>query len=149
MVRLTDGKFLIFAEGNPTRPEAPSPVLLYDRDPLDPKAQLIRLSFNPPAGFRPSDAAQLPDGQIIVLLRSFKAPVTWHTRLTLLSQTQFRPGAVLYGQEIARLEAPLIADNFEAMAVTQEKRRTIIWLASDDNFWPLQQSYLLKFALED
>jgi len=33
--------------------------------------------------------------------------------------------------------------------VTQEKRRTIIWLASDDNFWPLQQSYLLKFALED
>jgi hypothetical protein len=56
---------------------------------------------------------------------------------------------LLKGKEIARLEAPTLVDNFEALAVTQEKRRTIIWLASDYNFWPLQQSYLLKFALKD
>ena len=59
------------------------------------------------------------------------------------------PGKTLTGKEVARLESPLITDNFEALAVEQQKRRTIIWLASDDNFWPLQQSYLLKFSLND
>jgi hypothetical protein len=149
LLRLTDGRFLIFAESNPGRPDAPSPVLLYDRDPLDAAAQLQHLSFRPPTGFRPVDAAQLPDGRILLLLRGFRFPLHWRTRLVVIQPHQLRAGAMLSGQEIARLEPPMITDDFEALAVTQEKRRTIIWLASDDNFWPFQQSYLLKFALED
>ncbi len=149
MVRLADGRFLILAEGAPDPANTAMPLLLYDRDPVDPKAQLKRLSFAAPTGFRPADATQLPDGQILVLLRGFEAPITWRTRLVVVSQDQLVAGATVSGREIARLEAPMLTDNFEAVAVTQEKRRTIIWLASDDNFWPLQQSYLLKFALED
>ncbi len=149
MVRLADGRFLILAEGAPDPARTAMPLLLYDRDPVDPKAQLKRLSFAAPPGFRPADATQLPDGRILILLRGFEAPITWRTRLVVVSQDQLVAGATVSGQEIARLEAPMLTDNFEAVAVTQEKRRTIIWLASDDNFWPLQQSYLLKFALED
>ncbi len=149
MVRLADGRFLILAEGAPDPARTAMPLLLYDRDPVDPKAQLKRLSFAAPPGFRPADATQLPDGRILILLRGFEAPITWRTRLVVVSQDQLVAGAIVSGQEIARLEAPMLTDNFEAVAVTQEKRRTIIWLASDDNFWPLQQSYLLKFALED
>jgi hypothetical protein len=37
----------------------------------------------------------------------------------------------------------------EALSVTQENKRTIIWLASDDNFIPLQRTLLLKFELRE
>jgi hypothetical protein len=35
----------------------------------------------------------------------------------------------------------------EALSVTVENGRTIVWMASDDNFGPLQKTLLLKFAL--
>jgi len=33
--------------------------------------------------------------------------------------------------------------------VEQKDGRAILWIASDDNFNPLQQTILLKFALKD
>jgi hypothetical protein len=36
----------------------------------------------------------------------------------------------------------------EALSVTRELGRTIVWIASDDNFSPLQRTLLLKFALD-
>jgi hypothetical protein len=36
----------------------------------------------------------------------------------------------------------------EGLSVTQEGGRTIVWLTSDDNYSPLQQTVLMKFALE-
>ena len=50
-------------------------------------------------------------------------------------------------REIARLQPPLTIDNMEGVSVTVENGRTIVWLASDDNFFPLQRTLLLKFAL--
>ena len=149
LVRLADGRFLIFAERHPHQANAPSPLLLFDRDPLDPAAQVQPLQFRAQQGFRPVDAAQLPDGRILVLLRGFRLPLHWQTQLVVLRLSQLHRGGPLTGTQIAQLAPPMITDNFEALAVTQEKRRTIIWLASDDNFWPFQQSYLLKFALDD
>jgi hypothetical protein len=35
----------------------------------------------------------------------------------------------------------------EALSVEQQGGRIIVWIASDDNFNPLQQSLLFKFAL--
>jgi hypothetical protein len=37
----------------------------------------------------------------------------------------------------------------EALSVDSENGRTILWIASDDNFNPLQRTLLLKFALAD
>jgi hypothetical protein len=149
MLRLRDGRFLVFAEADPQRRVDSSPLLLFSGDPTEASTTATALRFAPPRGYRPTDAAQLPDGHILVLLRHFALPVRWRTRIVRIDPAQLRPGAPISGQEIARLAPPMITDDFEAMAVTQEKRRTIIWLASDDNFWPLQQSYLLKFALKD
>ena len=47
------------------------------------------------------------------------------------------------------LRAPAAIDNMEALSVTRERGRTILWIASDDNFSPLQRTLLLKFALVD
>lgn len=149
MLRLRDGRFLVFAEADPHQVHRPSPVYLFEGDPVDPATRSRVMHFSAPAGFRPIESVQLPDGGILVLLRSFAFPVRWRSRIIRLELSALRDGAVLEGQDIARLGPPQITDNFEAMAVTQEKRRTILWLASDDNFWPLQQTYLLKFAVKD
>jgi hypothetical protein len=37
----------------------------------------------------------------------------------------------------------------EALAVERDGARTIIWIASDDNFNPMQRTLLMKFALAE
>ena len=58
------------------------------------------------------------------------------------------PGRTARGQLLAELDAPLIHDNFEGVAVTREAGETILWLVSDDNQTLLERSYLLKFRLD-
>ena len=150
MVRLRDGRMLVFAEADPDDSGQLTPVLVFKGDPLNPAIKPVTALLDRPPGYLPVDAAQLPDGRLLVLYRLFSARQWFRNRLYIMDVPKdVRPGMLLKGKEIARLEAPTLVDNFEALAVTQEKRRTIIWLASDDNFWPLQQSYLLKFALKD
>jgi hypothetical protein len=49
--------------------------------------------------------------------------------------------------ELARFRSPLLVDNMEGLAVRQEAGRTIVYLASDNNFNPLQETLLMKFEL--
>jgi hypothetical protein len=56
---------------------------------------------------------------------------------------------VVEGRELARLAPPLSVDNMEALAVERDGARTIIWIASDDNFNPMQRTLLMKFALAE
>jgi hypothetical protein len=56
-------------------------------------------------------------------------------------------GGEIAGREVAAHEAPLTVDNMEGLSVTQDGGSTIVSLASDDNFSPLQRSLLLKFEL--
>lgn len=143
MVRLRDGRFVVFEEGRTNA--QPKAGLIFARDPTSggPPPQLFR--YRPAPGFRVVDAAELPDGRLLVLERKLGLPST--ARLTILPAGAIRPGALLSGRLIAVFAPPLLADNFEAVAVAREDGRTIVWLASDDNFSRLQRSLLLKFAL--
>ena len=69
-------------------------------------------------------------------------------KLTLGGIPDLREGAVLSGEEIAHLRPPTTVDNMEGLSIGREGRRTIVWIASDDNFSALQRTLLLKFALE-
>lgn len=150
MTLLRDGHLLVFAEADPDETGKLSPVLVFAGDPLDARLKPTKILLDRPKGYAPVDATQLPDGRLLVLYRLFSVKQWFRTRLYIFDvPKQFPPRMTFRGREIARLDRPGLVDNFEAVAVTQEKRRTIIWLASDDNFWPLQQSYLLKFALDD
>ena len=51
----------------------------------------------------------------------------------------------LRGREIARFVPPVLSDNFEGLATRKTPEGTEIWILSDDNFFPLQQTLLLKF----
>jgi hypothetical protein len=106
------------------------------------------LTYRPHGAFRPSGATLLPDGDVLVLERSFSLLGGFRSRLVRLAQDSIRPGAVLEGREIARLQPPLTHDNFEAVAARQgAKGETLIYLVSDDNFSALQDTLLLMFAL--
>ena len=169
IVRLSDGRFLILCEGR-RRSGGATDALLFDGDPSEPDAKPLRLSYRAPSGYRITDAALLPDGRILFLnrrvsrgdgllallpgggnpffSRRFSIADALHAKLTLARLPKLVEGAVLSGEEIADFALPTTTDNMEALSVTVEDGRTIVWIASDDNFIPLQQTLLLKFALE-
>jgi len=146
MVRLADGRFLLFGEGaSDARPF--SDAVLLDGDPADPRTPAALLRYRRVPGFRITDAALLPDGRLLLLNRRFAWFEGLSAVLVVAEARHLREGATIEGSEIARLQPPLTLDNMEALSVTRENGRTIVWIASDDNFFPLQRTLLLKFAL--
>jgi hypothetical protein len=109
-----------------------------------------RLGYVHGTGFRPTGAARLPDGDILVVERQNLLLAGPSVRLVRLAAADIRPGARLEGREIARWGLPLTVDNFEAVATRRGPGgETLIYLLSDDNFHPLQRTLLVMFALKD
>lgn len=146
MIERPDGRFLVFGERSPD--EAPgSPLLLFDRDPTDPAAHITPMRYQAPPGYDPTDAAMLPDGRILVVNRRFSLPFSFATIVTLVPPFAERPGLIVRGRPVVSLTQGRITDNFEGIAISEREGRTFVWLVSDDNFLPYQETYLLKFEL--
>lgn len=146
MARLADGSFLVLSEGAERRGRPGVTGLWFAGDPIaTPPGFAFR--FVPPAGYEPTDMAELPGGgALLVLARRFGRD-GFTARLLLVSRAAIRPGAVVRGRELARFAPPVQHDNFEALAVTRDGDRTVVWIASDDNQSWWQRTLLLKFAL--
>lgn len=144
MVRLADGRFLIFNEGK----GGDSDALLFAADPARAGTPAIRLRYRPPATYRITDAGLLPDGRLALLHRRVGLFEGFTARLTVARLPALKAGAVIRGEEAAAFQGGITRDNFEALSVSREGGRTILWLASDDNYNKLQRTLLLKFALE-
>jgi hypothetical protein len=139
MVRLPDGRFLILSEGEGGE------TLLFSGDPAVKGTRWQALKYQPPEGYRITDAAVLPDGRLLFLNRGVGI-TGFSAKLTLGSPLGAVPaGTVISGEEIATLDG---LDNLEGLSLVQEEGRTVVWLASDDNYNPVQRTLLLKFALE-
>jgi hypothetical protein len=149
MVRLRDGRFVVIGETSRPKgyPQARE-LLVFDRDPTETKNPPQLFGYVPPAKYDPSDAVELPDGRLLVLNRRLSLPGLFTAKLTVLDLRHARPRTLVRGREIATLEAPLIHDNYEALAITHEGAETILWIASDDNQEIWEQSLLLKFRLD-
>jgi hypothetical protein len=146
LVRLRDGRFIVISEDG-GGPGGAKDALLYDRDPTDPRAVPIRFGYRAPAGFDPTDAAEMPDGRLLVLNRRFAPLDGFAAVVTMIDPRRIAPDAILAGEEIARLAPPLSVDNMEGLAVTEEAGQLVVWLVSDDNFSPFERTLLMKFAL--
>lgn len=146
MVRLADGRFLVIAEKSRNTGED-HPAILFDRDPTDPAAIATTIAYRAPTGFNPTEAAQLPDGRILILNRRFTIWSLFTCALVVIDPIAPAPLRLLKGREVARFEAPVLADNYEGLAVSVEGNRPIVWIISDDNFMRWQRTLLLKFAL--
>jgi hypothetical protein len=71
MLRLPDGRFLVFSEGRGFRAGA-TELLLFAGDPAVQGTRAARLGYRPPRGYRITDAARLPDGRLLFLNRRFR-----------------------------------------------------------------------------
>lgn len=146
IVRLRDGRFQVFAEGDDE--EGPfSEAILFAADPAERGTPSVALRYRRPHGYRITDAALLPDGRLLLLTRRFHWMAGFSVKLLVADTRRLAAGATIEAREVADLRPPLTVDNMEALSVTREGGRTIVWIASDDNFTPLQQTLLLKFAL--
>jgi hypothetical protein len=97
-----------------------------------------------------SGAALLPGGDLLVLERAPNPLTGFHSRLMRVPAASLRPGGVLQGERLIELAPPGIADNFEGIATRPlPDGRTAIYLVSDDNYFPLQSTYLLKLETSE
>jgi len=104
----------------------------------------------PNTPWRPTDFALLPNGDLLALERRFYALAGFAARIKRIPANRLAGGATLDGEVIARLEPPMLSDNFEGLAVRRDRDgRTRVILVSDDNFRFLQRTLILEFVLED
>lgn len=151
MVRLADGKFVILREGfDGWFSRTAHRGLLFAGDPFaNPRA--AEFTFVGPEGYKPTDAAVLPDGRMLVLMRqlAWPLPVTTRGLIVLADPAEIKPGAIWRGRVVARMARPLPVDNFEAIAVTPaEGGMSNLWLMSDDNRGATQRTILWRMRLD-
>jgi hypothetical protein len=93
-----------------------------------------------------SGAALLPGGDLLVLERQASLLAGFRSRLQRVPASDIRAGGVLESETIIELGPPGIGDNFEGVATRPlPDGRAAIYLVSDDNYFPLERTYLLKF----
>lgn len=108
----------------------------------------LPLSWRRLPGFRPTDAALMPNGDVLVLERRFFLTQGATIRFMQVPRRGIGPRRTLRAREIARLTPGMTVDNFEGISVRQGDRgETLIYVISDNNFSPLQRTLLLMFEL--
>ena len=137
---LHDGRLLAIAEG-----PANLPTTLAWASGLE---NWSTMTYALEDGFRPTGAATLARGDVLVLERRFTLRDGVAGRIRRIHQNDIVPGADLNPDLIAELRDPLSVDNFEGIAVRQGPLgETLIYIVSDNNFNPLQRTMLMMFEL--
>lgn len=101
-------------------------------------------------GYDVSDLAFLPDGDLLLLERRFSFWGGFHMRLRRIAGTTLAPGAVLDGPVLLEAGPAEGIDNMEGLAVSRDASgRTVLTLISDDNYFFLERTLVLRFRLDD
>ena len=95
-----------------------------------------------------SDAALLPDGDLLLLERKFGWTTGLSVRLRRVRLSEVAPGALVDGPILLEADLGYEIDNMEGLSVHRgADGDTILTLVSDDNFSILQRTLLLQFTL--
>ncbi|MEO0870937.1 MAG: esterase-like activity of phytase family protein [Pseudomonadota bacterium] len=143
LVRLADGRFVLI-------PESGRKVMVFPGDPVD-GAQAVLLDYvSPQSGFGITDAAQLPDGRLLLLLRR----VVWdlpffEVRMAVAEMPKDGEAQELRPQFVLNLTDVVPRDNYEGLAVVERADGMVdLWIISDDNFSVFQRTLLVKLRLD-
>jgi hypothetical protein len=99
--------------------------------------------------FDVSDAAFLPNGDLLVLERKFGLLSGFAIRIRQIPAAAIVPGALLDGWTLLEGDATHGVDNMEGLAVRMEPDGTaLLTLIADDNHSFLQRTMLLEFAVK-
>ena len=138
---LPDGRLLAIAEG----PENGRP----ERDGwIGGGDGWERFTYLATPGYRPTDAAVLPDGDLLVLERYFSLFGGLDARVVRVASAALVAGARVAGVAVGTIAAPLPVSNYEGLAaVRTPDGETLVFVLSDDNFSNALSTYLIVFAL--
>jgi hypothetical protein len=99
-------------------------------------------------GFDISDAAMLPDGNLLILERQYSLERGVAMRIRRLKLSSIKPGALVDGPVVIEADVRFQIDNMEAIGMHRSSSgETILTLLSDDNQSSLQRTVLLQFVL--
>ena len=105
-----------------------------------------RVAVDVPAPYNPTDAHALGRESVLILARRF-SPLSGVGAALLRAEVDLKTMTLGKPELLAELAPPLAVDNMEGLAVVEQAGRTFVYLASDDNFSPLQRTLILKFEL--
>jgi len=95
-----------------------------------------------------TDGAFLPDGDLLLLERSFSMAAGVAMRLRRIEAATIRPGSVADGPALLQADMGYQIDNMEALDVWRRSDgATIVSLMSDDNHSILQRNLYLEFRM--
>ena len=141
MARLADGRLVLVSE---TDERAPGTLKAW----IGAGGTWREAGYRRRGDYRPVDAKALANGDLLVLERAFTLLGGFSSRLVRVPAAEFRPGATFEGRDVAEIASPLVAENFEGLAVEPAGRDgTFVFLLSDDNRVALQRTLLLQFRL--
>jgi len=101
-------------------------------------------------GYDISDAAILPNGDILILERQYSLLRGVAMRIRRIRLEDIKPGALIDGSTVVESDIYTQIDNMEAMSVRRSRSGEIVLtLMSDDNFSPIQRTLLLQFVLKE
>ena len=141
LVRLHDGRFLAFGE-------TAGEMLVFEGDPVE-GSEFVRHRVEwPREGFAVTDAAQLPDGRVIMLMRKlswglppFSGLMVVADPMRLETDQPWRPEVIFV------LEDVLPRENYEGIFVQPRPDGAAdVWLISDDNFSAFQRTLLARMV---
>jgi hypothetical protein len=98
--------------------------------------------------FDVTEAAVTPQGDLLILERSFSLLKGAGMRIRRVPLKDVKPGALIKGEVLFEADRNYLIDNMEGLAVhTDANGDTVLTILSDDNFNPLQRILLLQFTL--
>jgi hypothetical protein len=101
-------------------------------------------------GFDITDGAFLPDGDLLLLERSYTIMSGVRMRLRRIASDSIGKGALVDGPVLLQADMTFQIDNMEALDVwRREDGATMISMMSDDNYSILQRNLYLEFVLHD
>lgn len=108
-----------------------------------------RMTLVKDGDFRPTDAAFLPGGDLLLLERRYNGGFDIGMRIRRIGRDAFAGRAPLDGPVLMEADFAYEIDNMEGLAVSRDAHgRPLVTLISDDNKSFLQRNLLLRFRLD-
>ena len=96
--------------------------------------------------FKPTDMSSLPEGNILLLERSFSPLRGASARISIIKYEDLKPNSVILPLTLDTLKPPMVVDNFEGISFLKlNDGGYYIFILSDDNFNFLQKTLLYQF----
>ncbi|WP_305325547.1 esterase-like activity of phytase family protein [Parvibaculum sp.] len=142
----------------PSTPGGEPRILAITEDTLDPRGhikafvadgrRISRFAVKQRAPYKPTDAALLPSGDLLLLERRFSMLAGVGMQLRLIDGNDIEEGAIVDGEVLLDVGQRYSIDNMEGLAVRADRNGDLLlYVISDDNFNPLQRTLLLMFRM--